>query len=86
MIINLERDWRFFFWGVLPRRGRKPVGTESVEEVATAVVERASSSIYSSAGGRSDLRDLEIPWSPVRKIQRYVLKWYPYKIHVMCKH
>ncbi|GFV97484.1 hypothetical protein TNCV_2039921 [Trichonephila clavipes] len=30
--------------GVLPGRGREPVGTENVEEVATAVVERASSS------------------------------------------
>ncbi|GFW28799.1 hypothetical protein TNCV_201221 [Trichonephila clavipes] len=30
--------------GVLPGRGRKPVRTESVQEVATAVVERASSS------------------------------------------
>ncbi|GFU62660.1 transposable element tc3 transposase [Trichonephila clavipes] len=26
---------------------------------------------------------LEILWSTVRKILRYILKWYPYKIHVM---
>ncbi|GFX57179.1 uncharacterized protein TNCV_2964581 [Trichonephila clavipes] len=34
---------------VLPGRGRKSVETEIVEEVAIAVVERPSSSIYSSA-------------------------------------
>ncbi|GFW71425.1 hypothetical protein TNCV_538431 [Trichonephila clavipes] len=38
------------YLGVLPRRGRKPAWTESVE-VATAVVKRASSSVYSSASG-----------------------------------
>ncbi|GFX34871.1 hypothetical protein TNCV_2328111 [Trichonephila clavipes] len=47
--------------GVLPGRGRKPVETESVEEVATTVVERASSSIPPSASGRSASLDLEIP-------------------------
>ncbi|GFU71699.1 hypothetical protein TNCV_3036391 [Trichonephila clavipes] len=49
--------------GVLPGRGRKPVGTETVEEVAIAAVESASSSIYSSASGQSVSRELEIPWS-----------------------
>ncbi|GFV64168.1 hypothetical protein TNCV_3206761 [Trichonephila clavipes] len=33
---------------VLPERGRKSVGTDTVEAVATAVVERTSGSIYSS--------------------------------------
>ncbi|GFS62198.1 hypothetical protein TNCV_477241 [Trichonephila clavipes] len=37
--------------GVLPGRGWKPVGTESIEEVATTVIERACSFIYSSASG-----------------------------------
>ncbi|GFW98884.1 hypothetical protein TNCV_4655111 [Trichonephila clavipes] len=32
--------------GVLPGRGRKPVGTETVEEVTTAMVERATSSLH----------------------------------------
>ncbi|GFX14932.1 hypothetical protein TNCV_1486731 [Trichonephila clavipes] len=49
--------------GVLPGRRRKLVGTESVEEVTTAVVERASSSLCSSASGRSVSHELEIPWS-----------------------
>ncbi|GFS55236.1 hypothetical protein TNCV_2789401 [Trichonephila clavipes] len=66
--------------GELPRRGRKTVGTE---RVATAVVEKPFSSIYSSANGRSVLRELEISWSTLRKILRYVLKWYPYKIYAM---
>ncbi|GFX05479.1 hypothetical protein TNCV_1008011 [Trichonephila clavipes] len=35
--------------GVLPGRGRKPVENETVEEVGTAVIERASCSIYFSA-------------------------------------
>ncbi|GFW65333.1 hypothetical protein TNCV_395991 [Trichonephila clavipes] len=44
-----------------PGRGRKPVGTETVERVATAMVERASSSILSSANGRSVSRKFKIP-------------------------
>ncbi|GFV75126.1 uncharacterized protein TNCV_3189791 [Trichonephila clavipes] len=71
------------YLGVLPGKGWKPVGTETVEEVATAVVERASSSIYSSARGRSVSCELEIPWLTVRKIMRYILKWYPYNVHVL---
>ncbi|GFT33932.1 hypothetical protein TNCV_4384081 [Trichonephila clavipes] len=35
----------------VPGRGRKPDRSESLEEVATAVIERASSYIYSSASG-----------------------------------
>ncbi|GFT35458.1 hypothetical protein TNCV_922721 [Trichonephila clavipes] len=46
---------------VLPKRGRKPVGTESVGEVATSVVENAPGSLYSSTSGRSVSRELEIP-------------------------
>ncbi|GFX93724.1 hypothetical protein TNCV_1589011 [Trichonephila clavipes] len=70
-------DWRFL--DVLPGRGRKPVGTESVEEVATAVVERASSSIYSSASGRLVSCDLEIPWSTFESpnfSEEYVWKYH----------
>ncbi|GFT51516.1 uncharacterized protein TNCV_51361 [Trichonephila clavipes] len=37
----------------------------TVEEVATAMVERDFSFIYSSASGRSVSRELEIPWSTV---------------------
>ncbi|GFU19737.1 hypothetical protein TNCV_3960851 [Trichonephila clavipes] len=47
--------------GVLQERGWKPFGTENVEEVATSMVERASSSLYSLASGVS--RELEIPGS-----------------------
>ncbi|GFT11833.1 uncharacterized protein TNCV_1923581 [Trichonephila clavipes] len=49
------------------------------------MVERASSSLFSSPSGRSVSCELEIPWSTVRKIHRYILKWYPYKINVMKK-
>ncbi|GFW26092.1 uncharacterized protein TNCV_3308631 [Trichonephila clavipes] len=80
MIMKLEETGNL---DVLIGRGRKPVGTETGEEVTTAMVERASSSIFSSASGRSVSRELEIPWSTVRKILRYILKWYPYKIHGM---
>ncbi|GFT98651.1 hypothetical protein TNCV_3829431 [Trichonephila clavipes] len=48
--------------GVLPGRGQKPVGTETGEDVAAAVIERVSSSI---PNGRSVSRELEIPWSTV---------------------
>ncbi|GFV56749.1 uncharacterized protein TNCV_2539511 [Trichonephila clavipes] len=80
MIMKFEETGNL---GVLPGRGRKSVGTETVEEVATAMVERASSSIYSTASGRSASHELEISWSTERKILRFILKWNPYKIHVM---
>ncbi|GFT81623.1 hypothetical protein TNCV_3674471 [Trichonephila clavipes] len=53
--------------GVLSGRGPTPVGTKRVEEVATGMVERASTSIYPSASGLSVSRELEIPWFTVRK-------------------
>ncbi|GFT48089.1 hypothetical protein TNCV_178591 [Trichonephila clavipes] len=39
--------------GLLPGRGRKPVATETVQEVTTVLIERDSSFIYSSESGRS---------------------------------
>ncbi|GFV19737.1 uncharacterized protein TNCV_479631 [Trichonephila clavipes] len=82
MIMKFEETGNL---GVLPRRGRKPVGTETVEEVATAIVERTSSSIYSSTNGRSVSRELEIPCSTIRKILGCILKAYPYNIRLMQK-
>ncbi|GFW38146.1 hypothetical protein TNCV_602221 [Trichonephila clavipes] len=38
---------------VLPERGHKPIGRETVEEVAADAVKRAFSSFYSSASGPS---------------------------------
>ncbi|GFW71423.1 hypothetical protein TNCV_538411 [Trichonephila clavipes] len=48
------------YLGVLPGRRKKPIGIESVEEVATDAVERASSSIYSLASSRSVSGELEM--------------------------
>ncbi|GFW38151.1 hypothetical protein TNCV_602271 [Trichonephila clavipes] len=48
--------------GVLPGRGHKPVGSETVE-VATEVLERAFSSFYSSASNPSVSGELDIPWT-----------------------
>ncbi|GFS62268.1 hypothetical protein TNCV_5031431 [Trichonephila clavipes] len=61
--------------GVLLGRGWKPVGIETAEDVATTVVEKASS----SQSGRSGSCELQILWSKIRKILRYILKWYQYK-------
>lgn len=80
MIMKFEATGDF---GVQPGRGRKPVANETVADVTTAVVERASTSRYSSASARSVSRELAIPWSTVRKILRSILKWYPYKIHMV---
>ncbi|GFW16256.1 hypothetical protein TNCV_4264211 [Trichonephila clavipes] len=60
--------------GVLPGIGRKLVGTETLEEVSTAVVERASSSRHMRWRFRG--RQYE-------KILRYILKWFSFQIHVM---
>ncbi|GFV12499.1 hypothetical protein TNCV_1792781 [Trichonephila clavipes] len=38
--------------GALPERGWKQVGTETVQQFATAVIETTCCSIYSSASGR----------------------------------
>ncbi|GFU47307.1 hypothetical protein TNCV_3822941 [Trichonephila clavipes] len=80
MIMEFEETGNL---GVLPGRGRKQVGTETVEVVTTDTDEIVSSSIFSSGSGRSVPLELEIPWWTVRKIMRYILKWYSYKIHVM---
>ncbi|GFV99756.1 uncharacterized protein TNCV_5081161 [Trichonephila clavipes] len=50
---------------VQPGRRKKPVGSETVEVVAFAVVERAFSSIYSAARVRPVTRELKITWSTV---------------------
>ncbi|GFW73837.1 hypothetical protein TNCV_1542911 [Trichonephila clavipes] len=64
MIMKFEKTGDLI---VMPGRGWKPVATETVEEVATAVVERASISIYSSASGRSVSCELEVLWSTILK-------------------
>ncbi|GFY33988.1 uncharacterized protein TNCV_4596961 [Trichonephila clavipes] len=53
MIMKFEETGNL---GVLPGKGRKLFGTETVEEVAAAVVERASSSIYFLASGHASWR------------------------------
>lgn len=68
---------------VLQGRGRKRISQETAEEVALAVVDRASASQYSVTSARAVSRDLSLPWSTVRKILRAIIKWYPYKIHVV---
>ncbi|GFW58158.1 uncharacterized protein TNCV_2743021 [Trichonephila clavipes] len=80
MIMKFEKTGDL---GVLPGREWKQIATDTVEEGATDEVEKASSSIYSSASDRSVSPELEIPWSTVQKILRSTLKWYPYKIQVM---
>ncbi|GBN85368.1 hypothetical protein AVEN_140277-1 [Araneus ventricosus] len=47
------------------------------------MVERASGSQYSSTSARAVSRDLPLPWSTVQNVLRYIVKWYPYKIHVV---
>ncbi|GFX53687.1 hypothetical protein TNCV_1596331 [Trichonephila clavipes] len=54
---------------LLPRGGWKQVRNETVEEVTTAVAERVSILIYSSAINQLS-REFEIRWSVVRKTLR----------------
>ncbi|GBO04107.1 hypothetical protein AVEN_203796-1 [Araneus ventricosus] len=69
--------------GVLQGRWRKQLSNKTTEEVALAVVERASGSQYSWTSARAVSRDLFLPWSTVQNVLRYIVKWYPYKIHVV---
>ncbi|GBN13602.1 hypothetical protein AVEN_260752-1 [Araneus ventricosus] len=69
--------------GVLQGRLRKRLSNETAEEVALAVVEIASGSQYSSTSARAVSRHLSLPWSTVQNVLRYIVKWYPYKIHVV---
>ncbi|GBM23347.1 hypothetical protein AVEN_97754-1 [Araneus ventricosus] len=68
--------------GVLPKRGRKRLTNETAEEVALTDVERALGSPYSSTSARAVSRDLSLPWSTVREVICFIIKWYSYKIHV----
>ncbi|GBM57538.1 hypothetical protein AVEN_97651-1 [Araneus ventricosus] len=80
MITKFEDDGKL---GVLKGRWRKRLSNETAEEVAIAVVEIASGSQYPLTSAREVSRDLSLSWSRIRKVLRWIVKWYPYKIHVV---
>lgn len=68
--------------GIAPGRGRRPVTPQIVEEVTVAMAENAGRNLRSSSSARAVSRQLNIPWSTVRKVLRTIVKWYPYKLHI----
>ena len=67
-------------FGVAPRKGRRPITMEVVDEVAVAVADRAERAPNSATSARAVSREVGAPWSTVRKILRCILHLYPYKI------
>lgn len=66
---------------VKTRRDCKLVyGMQRSEKIATAVVEQA----HGSSSTRAISRDLDIPYSTVRRVLYYVLKFYRYAIRTNC--
>ncbi|PSN43359.1 hypothetical protein C0J52_15565 [Blattella germanica] len=58
--------------GIAPGRGRRPVTTQIVEEVTVAMAENAGRNLRSSSSARAVSRQLNIPWSTVRKVLRTI--------------
>lgn len=67
--------------GILPGRGRKPVSSASVEDVATAVVEATSQDPHGVVSVPAISRAVDMPYSTVWQVMRRIVGYYPYKIH-----
>ncbi|PSN39284.1 hypothetical protein C0J52_14647 [Blattella germanica] len=59
--------------GIAPGRGRRPVTPQIVEEVTVAMAENAGRNLRSSSSARAVSRQLNIPWSTVRKVLRTII-------------
>ncbi|GBM40265.1 hypothetical protein AVEN_238044-1 [Araneus ventricosus] len=60
---------------ILPGRGRKQIPSSSVEDMATAVFEASSQSSHGSVSVPVVYRVLDMPYSTVRKILRWILNF-----------
>lgn len=61
-------------------RGRKPVPQDTIEAVATAIVDRGQDNIAATSSARGVARNMDMPYSTVWKIVRKIIHFYPYKI------
>ncbi|GFU83874.1 uncharacterized protein TNCV_3851961 [Trichonephila clavipes] len=64
-------------------RGRKPVSTEAIEKVALQVEEDKASNVQASTSVHLVAEALDLPRSTVQKIMRNILRYYPYKLHLV---
>ena len=77
MVTKFEETGSF---NVRPGRGRKPVSTEAIENVALKVEEVKDSNMHASTSARRVAEELDMPLSTVLKILHNVLRYYPYKL------
>ncbi|GFV37096.1 uncharacterized protein TNCV_3111981 [Trichonephila clavipes] len=63
-------------------RGRKPVSTEVIEKAALQVKEDKASNVQASTSVRL-VAEADLPRSTVQKIMRNILRYYPYKLHLV---
>ncbi|KFM77225.1 hypothetical protein X975_20207, partial [Stegodyphus mimosarum] len=61
-------------------RGRKPVSQDTIEAVATAIVDRGPDNIAATSSARGVAWNMDMPYSTVWKILRKIINFYPYKI------
>lgn len=63
------------------KRGRKTGALHATEDVVTAVVEQTSQNVAGVCSGRIVARQLDFPYTTVRRCLRKALETYPYKLH-----
>ena len=61
-------------------RGRKPISEDVITDVATVVVEGSQGTIADTSSSRGVARQLDMNYSPIWKILRSVIGFYPGKI------
>lgn len=66
--------------GVQPGRGRKPVRSDVVEDVATGIVEQSMDNVVGCSSARAVSRHLGVPYSTVWNVLRKMVHCFPYKI------
>lgn len=67
----------------LQRSGRPQVGDQTVEKVASTMVELQTNRPSGSASTQDVATALNLPRSTVRNILRQYLKWRPYRMHIV---
>lgn len=65
------------------REKRRRIPMDVVDKVAVTVVDHAANTFTSVCCARNVSCDLSLPWSTKHLVLRFVLPWFPYKVHSM---